>query len=206
MGVRVPPFAIYMKKVLLIFLLSASLFGDSSSHDIRSYEAGKKPKVHVDAYDFSGSYPQLENIAIDASRQMRVTMDLSGEYPLLKKINYEGTFGSLVGTLTGHFPLLEEISFLCSSTAIKLNLKGTWEKNCTVNLIGGRGDVELILPKNVGVVINTKVGIKGRVINRAFEKKGRGILKKTYINPEQENAPIQLTFNIEMGEGRVILN
>jgi hypothetical protein len=195
-----------LKNFLFTLLFSTSLFADSSSHEIKSFEAGKKPKVHVEAYDFSGSYPQLENIAIDATRQMRVTMDLSGDYPLLKKINYEGTFGSLVAKLTGHFPALEEISFRCSSTAMKLDLNAPWEKNCTIHLIGGRGDLELHLPKNVGIVIHTKVGVKGRVINKAFEKKGRGILKKTYINPAQENAPIQLTLNIEMGEGRVILN
>lgn len=195
-----------MKKFLLLFLASTSLFADSSSHDIKNFEAGKKPKVHVDVYDFSGSYPQLENIAIDASRQMRVSMDLSGDYPLLKKISYEGTFGSFVGKLTGHFPALEEIYFRCSSTAAKIDLNAPWEKNCVIHLMGGRGDLELNLPKNVGIVINTKVGVKGRVINKAFEKKGRGILKKTYFNPEQENAPIQLTLNIEMGEGRVILN
>ncbi len=201
MGVRVPPFA--MNSLVLIL---ASLFAEPIASNITSFEVHSRPKVHVDEYHFPDRYEQLENIDIDASRKMRVSLDLSGDYPILKKINYEGTFGDLNSKLTGHFPTLQEVCFACASTTMKLDLRGKWEQNCTFTLKGGRGIIDLHLPSNCGLTVHTKVGIKGRVINNTLKKKGRGILKKTYTNPLQETAPIQLTLNIEMTEGQVILN
>lgn len=191
-----------MKYFFLLFL-SVSLFADS---DITSFKVETRPKEHVEHYDFPGAYPQLEDIEIDATRKMRVSMDLSGQYPLLKKINYEGSFGALAGKLTGAFPSLEQINILCSSTSMKLDLTGKWEKNCTITIVEGRGEIELKIPKDVGVTVHTKVGMKGKVVNRSLEKMGKGILKKNYHNPSQQDNPIQLTLNVELGEGKIILN
>jgi hypothetical protein len=193
-------------KLLLLLLLSCSLFAETIDPSLNDFKIKERETVRVDRYEFPGTYDKLENIDIDASRKMRVELDLSGAYPLLKKINYFGTFGTVNGKLTGAFPQLDLIDFHASNTQMKLDLNGKWEKNCTINLKGGRGQIELILPKDIALVVNTKVGLKGRVINHSLKKKGKGILKKTYINPEALSSPIELTLNIEVSEGKIILN
>lgn len=74
------------------------------------YEMRQKKQYRVDQFNFSEVYPQLENIDIDGRRLKEVVLDLSGEFPILKSVNFEGSFGNLSGKLTGSFPLLKTVN------------------------------------------------------------------------------------------------
>lgn len=219
MGVRVPPFASYqgrdMKVLILLFIcLSSSLsaipqgagrFVTSVDKGASSFEMRKK--MRVDVFDFSGGYPNLENIDIDAKRKKRVEFTLTGEYPILETIQYDGSFGILTGKLTGNFPKLRSVNFLCGSCAINLDLSSDWKQSCEINVRGAKENVILKLPKSVGLIVHTKTGVNGKVIPaEGFKKQGWfGVLNKTYHNPLVETAEIVLTLNIETTDGNIIL-
>jgi hypothetical protein len=195
--------------VFLMILLGRPLLAERyvPDSDVHNYESTQPKKQRVDVYDFEGTYPELEHIHIDAKRKKNVVFHLTGEYPALARVNYEGSFGVLSGELTGVFPQLEMINFLCSNCAIDLDLTAQWSRCCEINIRGVDEDIVLILPKDVGLEISTKVALKGKVLPcEGLKKKGRlGILKKTYVNDLLETSPIVLKINIELAEGHIIL-
>ena len=173
----------------------------------RKFESSEPKKMRVDTYDFEGNYPELEHIHIDAKRKKNVVFTLTGEYPILERVNYEGSFGVLSGELTGVFPQLKMINFLCSNCAINLDLTANWSQSCDINIRGADEDIVLTLPKDVGLEISTKVALKGKVIPcDGLKKKERfGILKKTYVNELAETSPIILKIHVELAEGHIFL-
>ncbi|NGX53309.1 MAG: hypothetical protein K1000chlam4_00017 [Chlamydiae bacterium] len=166
----------------------------------------QREKKHVDLFDFSGEYENLEDIDIDARRKKRVEVLLTGTYPVLESINYEGNFGSLTGKLSGSFPKLSLVNFLCKSAIMKLDLTGKWEHDCELNIRATAGDILLTIPTDVGVIIHTKRLPIGKVIVNDLTKKGLGWTKKTFINELYEESPVTLTLNLEVSKGRIIIN
>lgn len=193
--------------ILALLLFSTSVFPVPVDHSARSFEMHQKRRQRVDRFDFSGPFPNLENIDIDARRKKCVEFDLSGDYPLLTTLNYEGSFGRLTGNLTGDFPQLSFVNLLCTSCAMELDLTGNWQKNCEINIRGQKEDLVLKLPENVGLIIHTKTGVSGKVIpSENLKKKGFfHILNKTYYNELAETAPVVLTLHIETTDGKIIL-
>lgn len=196
---------------LLSYLLPLlSLFGENFSvdADARSFEMREAKRHRIDTFDLKGSYPELENIDIDARRKKNVEFYLSGEYPQLEQLNYEGSFGNFVGKLTGNFPKLSLINLLTLNCAMHLDLQADWQQNCQINIKGAKEDIVIQLPQEVGLVVHTKTGAKGKVIvNSNLKKRGRlGFLNKTFENDKVQSASVVLTFNIELTEGRIILN
>ncbi len=166
----------------------------------------RKQTQRIDRYDFSGVFSNLENIDIDARRKKRVEFDLTGEYPLLETLNYEGGFGHLDAKLTGAFPILQVVNFLCTNCAMEFDLGGKWEQSCEINIRGLKEDVVITLPSDVGLVIHTKTSTRGKVIaSDQLKKKGWiGFWNKTFIhNPEAE---VVLTLNVETSNGRIFFN
>lgn len=168
----------------------------------------RQVRHHVDRFDFSGSFPNLEDIDIDARKKKRVEFDLSGDYPKLASVNYEGSFGHLKGDLTGKYPLLSSVNILCTSCAMQLNLAGEWKQSCQIAIRGMKEDIVLTLPEDVGLIIHTKTSPSGKVIAKeGLKKKGWfKIWKKTYHNALAETAPVVLTLDIETTDGKIILN
>lgn len=179
-------------------------FAEGPDRTASSFDQRKK--LRIDAFDFSGAWPNLENIAIDGKRKRRVEIDLTGKYPLLESISYEGGFGTLSADLTGEFPLLETVDFVCGASKMTFDLRSEWQRNCTINIGGRTEDITLLLPTDVGLVVNTKVGAAGKVIVEGLKKRGMGILKKKYDNGLVETAEIVLQINVETSGGRIILS
>jgi hypothetical protein len=209
-GVRVPSFAISIMKIFLsIFFLAAPLYAEHFKADptARSYASGVQKRHRVDTFDFSGIFPELEHIDIDATRKKNVSLDLTGEYPQLTSINYRGSFGKLTGSLTGKFPLLSQINLLCTSCGMDLDLNARWQQSCVINIQGQDEDITLNLPKDVGLVIHTKTKAKGKVVPcEELKKKNRfGIFNKIFENDLAETSPIVITLNVELADGRIIL-
>ena len=194
----------------LLLLLSSPLCAEhfSPERSVRGYESGQPKKQRVDVFDFAGEYPELEHINIDAKRKKNVEFHLTGIYPELEMINYEGSFGTLSGKLTGDFPKLAVVNFLCTNCAMRLDLGTHWSRSCEINIRGADQDIILTLPKDVGLEIHTRVAIKGKVIPfEGLKKKEKlGVLKKTYFNELAETSDVVLTLYIELADGRIILN
>lgn len=160
-----------------------------------------REEFYTENMDFSGTFPELKTIDIDARRQKRVSLNLVGDYPVLQKIQYEGTFGNLTGSLTGHFPLLENMQYFCSTCSINLDLTGTWEKSCHLIIKNNREPVILRLPKDIGVIIKTKTSLKGKVKAIGLEKKKSHLKKKVFVNSLFLTSPIVLNIEIETISG-----
>lgn len=151
--------------------------------------------------DFSGSFPELKAIDIDARRQKRVALHLAGDYPCLEKIQYEGTFGCLTGTLTGVFPVLESMQYFCTTCSINLDLTGTWEKSCHI-VIKNRGEpIVLKFPKDIGVIVKTKTAVKGKVKAVGLEKKKGHLKTRIFTNSLFPESPVVLNVEIETVQG-----
>jgi hypothetical protein len=190
---------------VVLFLFSSGLWATKVDPETTSFSHHEEKRYRVDTFDFSGEYPQLENIDIDARRKKRVELNLTGEYPLLEKINYEGSFGSLAGRLTGKFSSLSSVTISCSSAAMQLDFSGKWEKNCEITIRGSTGDILLVLPKDIGVLVKTKTSPTGKVQNLSLSKKGWGWMNKTFVNEHYAVSPILLTINIEATKANVII-
>lgn len=199
-----------MKLILLFLFLCAQLCAETFTADgsASSYETVKPKKYRIDTFDFSGQYPQLGKIEIDARRKKNVVFQLTGNCPLLERVNYEGFFGTLSGKLTGNFPLLSVVNILCTNCTMDLDLSAHWQHSCMITLRGSEGDIVLKLPKDVGLIIHTKTAVRGKVIPcESLTKKGwLGLLNKTYKNSLADTAPVVLTINVELTDGSIVLN
>ncbi|NGX45592.1 MAG: hypothetical protein K940chlam2_00748 [Chlamydiae bacterium] len=192
-------------RYLFLFLLfsTTSVFALRIDPSTSSFE--QREKKYIDTFDFSGSYEKLENIDIDARRKKRVELLLTGEYPALESINYEGSFGSLSGKLLGSFPELSKVVFACSSATMDLDLSGEWKQDCEINIASPKGEIVLTLPKNVGIIVHAKRQPLGTILVEGLQKKGMGWMNKTYINSEYGENPITLTLNLVVTEGKIVL-
>lgn len=187
----------------ILFLLPA-LYAAPIDPSLSSFEL--RERKHVDVYDFDGEYEKLENIDIDARRKQRVEVLLTGIFPTLKTVDYQGTFGNLIGKLSGNFPHLSTVNFLCKSAMMQFDFSGKWQKNCEITIRGTTGDIVLTLPKDVGIIVNTKKMPTGKVVVNDLKKKGMGWMAKTYVNEQLETSPVTLTFNVEVTTGRIVIN
>ncbi len=88
---------------------------------------------------------------------------------------------------------------------MNFDLSGNWQKDCTIYIRGREEEVIINLPKEIGVVVNTKTSPGVKVLQGDLKKKGRGIWNKTFVNEFAEEDVVVLTVNIETTKGRIIL-
>jgi len=192
---------------LFCFLVSlSSLHANTPDRAARSYVEQPK-KYRVDTYDFSGVYPNLENIDINARKKKHVKFDLSGEYPVLETVEYEGSFGLFDGKLTGFYPNLKFATFSMTNSLMDFDLRGKWQRSCEINISGTDRDVTLYLPSDIGISVEAHTGLKGSV-HAPAEFKKRGWLpfaKKVYENELVETADVVLHITVSTGDGHVYL-
>jgi hypothetical protein len=195
--------------LFFLALIPFPLFAERYSIDpsSRTFEMRPCVKERVDVFDFAGCYPELKKIDIEARKKKNVEFILTGDYPTLETVTYEGSFGVLKGKLTGNFPLLDRMQFLCSQCAMDLDLTSQWQKSCVIRIKGADEKIVVTLPANVGLVVHTKTALKGKVLPREdLIKKNRfGVCNKTFENSLAETAPIVLTLYIEAGDGCISL-
>jgi hypothetical protein len=195
-----------MRPLLFLLIFCAlPLFAERIDESCSTFDNSEKPLYRVDTFDFTGEYPDLKKIEIDAKKKMRVEVLLSGIYPALRSIRYDGTFGALNGKLTGVFPNLEQIALLCGSTSMNLDFTGQWEKSCTILITAATGDLNIKIPSDVGIVVDTKTGIKSKVVVKEsdLKKEGYGVVNKRYMNEIAESCPVVLHFTVALREGTV---
>jgi hypothetical protein len=198
----------------VLFILILSLVFPLCAENIeinrsaRSFEMVQPKKERVDVFDFSGEFEQLEEIDIDARKRKNVEFYLTGDYPLLESVHYTGSFGIFSGELTGNFPKLSLINFLCTSCAMNFDLCAEWQSSCEINIVGKDENIIVKLPNEVGLVVYTKTSLKGKVVvSEELKRQGRYSLRqKKFQNAIAETAPVVLTINIETNDGHIILN
>lgn len=192
-----------MKKllVILLFVMTAPLWAVKVNPNCRGFDTARK-REQVELFDFGGLYPQLERINIDGHKKKCVELDLTGEYPVLKNITFDGSFGKFTGELTGSFPVLTDLDVKVTSNQVKLDLRGHFGQDCNILITGTTADVTLHLPKDVGLDIKTKTSMKGKVKADHLKKKGLFRKKRFCSNLE---APVTLTLFIEVSDGQITL-
>lgn len=194
-----------MRFFLLILFCCFSLV-PCNSFLFSEHYISEDEKFHIDRFNFSGVFPEMETMEIHAQRKKRVHFDASGDFPKLASITYHGSFGFLRGKLTGNYPELTALEFSCSSCKIDLDFRGTWHQNTFITITNESEPVTLVLPKDVGVVVHTTVSTKGRVIVEGdFVKRGRGIWKKTYCNSLIDFSSVTLVFHVHSRSGGTII-
>ena len=82
---------------------------------------------------------------------------------------------------------------------LDMNLSGDWEKNVTVDIIGGIGSATIILPRKVGVLVKVERGI-GEINADGFTLKG-----DEYVNEAYRESDITIKVNIVAGIGETNL-
>lgn len=205
-------------KLLLSLLLCTSVLTAQKIDPSATHFGNDEKKQRVDLFDFSGEYLHLEKVNIDAKKKMRVEVLLDGSYPALKSLAYVGSFGTIDGTLTGTFPQIEKMDFICGSSSVNLNFEGKWEKDCVISVLNNYGDVVLTLPKNVALTVTTKTGPTCKVTpcSELKKKKNLNWMHKDFYNAlgasflskkevERDPALVHLHFNIEVKEGHITL-
>jgi hypothetical protein len=196
-----------LKSIFALFLLVSLSPLAAQKIDPSSKSYVEQPnKYRVDTYDFSGVYPDLQNIDINARKKKHVSLDLSGEYPRLETVDYEGSFGLFNGKMTGFYPNLRMVTFAMSSALMDLDLRGKWARSCEITVTGSKRDITLYLPKDVGVKVDARTGLKGSVHAGEFKKKGwLPFTQKTYENELVETADIVLHITVATTDGHIYL-
>ena len=190
------------KKIATLFLiLSTPLWALKVDPNCRGFD-NKRKTEQVEVLDFAGIFPQLSKINIDARKKKCVELELTGEYPLLKSINFDGSFGRLDANLTGSFPVLTDVDVKVTSNKITMDLRGEWTQNCNIIITGTSADITLNLPKTVGLDIKTKTTLQGKVKAEHLKKQGRFTKKRFTCNPD---ADVQLTLYLEVTDGQITL-
>lgn len=199
-----------MFNFLLFFFLLPSLSLFAIKIDPQSTCFSEKEKKRIESYDFTGHYPELTHIEIDARRKMHVDMDLSGHYPVLEKISFEGGFGTISGQITGEFPLLKEISIKCTKATLNLDFEAKWTKECLIN-ITCQGNSTIKLPKDIGCHVTVISSPFGKVENlhstlvKRKTKLGKSI-KRIFMTPEIEGEKRFLKIIVTGDRSSVVIN
>jgi len=195
----------YMIKILLFFLLSCTpVFALRIDPNASSF--GLREKRHVEVFDFQGEYPNLAHVDIDAKRKKDVELLLNGSYPLLEEINFEGGFGTIKGDLSGSFPKLNEVAISCTDADLILDLQAKWERECVINIIG-TGDMEITLPKDVGLFVTISSSPFAKIHNThpSLLQRKRKIAQRIFLTPVEEGKERLLKIAITATRGEITL-
>lgn len=68
---------------------------------------------------------------------------------------------------------LQSVEVKMGAGDMRLNLAGKYTKDVTALVNGGAGDTRITLPRNMGVVVNAKIGIGGIRTNGLTKRDGR---------------------------------
>lgn len=79
-----------------------------------------------------------------------------------------------------------------------IDLSGNWEKSAQINIIGGIGRSVIILPKDIGLLVELENDI-GQVDLQDFKQK----TKTTFYNQNFDKTDITLRVNISSGFGKI---
>lgn len=189
-----------MTRFILLFLLFTSqVFAIRIDPNASSY--GHREKKRVETFDFRGEYPHLTDVDIDAKRKKDVEVILNGSYPMLEKINFEGGFGTISGDLSGAFPKLKEITITCTEAKLDLNLQAKFEEECTISIVG-KGDMEIILPQEVGLFVTVSASPFCKVNNNhpTLVQKKRKITQRIFLTPDQKEKLLKIAITADKGE------
>lgn len=175
--------------------------------DHRRMVLGHDESFYEDRLDFSGSNHDVEILDISAERKKRVSWVLTGDFPRLKQVVYRGSFGSLVGDITGNLPHLETMDIVCGRCHMSLNFQGSWQGDSHIKVANYSAPIVLTLPRDVGVIVRTKTSWSGSVRARGnFVSKKGWWGAKTFMNQEYGAHPVTLIFDVEsLGEGSIEL-
>nr|WP_231881970.1 hypothetical protein [Candidatus Chlamydia sanziniae] len=167
----------------------------------------EEERFHIDRFNFSGYFPDMESMEIEAQYKKRVEFDVTGDFPKLESIVYKGSFGYLRAKFKGHYPCLTLLNFLCTSCKMDMDFRGDWLQSGSITIRNEEEPIVLLLPKNVGVIVHTTTSLKGKVcIEGSFVKQGRGIWNKTYHNSSVGSSPVTLVFHVRSsGSGTITL-
>ncbi|WP_201456637.1 hypothetical protein [Chlamydia sp. 17-3921] len=191
----------------LYFLLAICFFHGYEIAFAVPHYVSEEESFFVHHLNFSGDFPDMETMEIQAQRKKQVKFDASGNFPKLESVFYRGSFGSLKANFSGCYPNLSSVNFSCTACKMDLDFRGQWFQNNSIVISNEEQPISLILPQDVGIIVHTKTTFKGKVfINGDFVKQGHGIWNKTYHNSLVGISPITLVFHVRSSGGTISLS
>lgn len=82
---------------------------------------------------------------------------------------------------------------------LDMDLSGDWKKDVIVDVNGGVGSNNMILPRNIGVVVNVTKGI-GKISTEGFKLNG-----DSYVNDAYGKSDITMIVKLKTGVGETKL-
>jgi hypothetical protein len=82
---------------------------------------------------------------------------------------------------------------------VRLDLSGQWETDANISIDAGVGEVTVVLPSDVGVIVDAGVGL-GDLNASGFRIQG-----DNYVNDAYETSPITLSIDLQGGVGEITL-
>lgn len=138
-----------------------------------------------------------DNILQDLSCNMgagETELDLRGL--TLNSVNISAGVGE--HTINLHNSSVPELDIQAGVGEVSVDLSGEWNNDLDAEIKGGIGELNLILPSDVGIRLRIAGGLGSVDMPRGFTKDGR-----TYTNEQYKTAEYRLEFDIKAGMGSI---
>lgn len=117
---------------------------------------------------------------------------------LLDKLEIKNGAGNTKLDLTGR-PSLSSLNLDIGAGDIAVDMRGSWKDDLEASIVGGVGNVQLQLPRNVGVRVNVQRGV-GDINIKGLTREG-----SAYVNRVYGQTTVTLDIDIKAGVGEIDL-
>ncbi len=137
--------------------------------------------------------------ALDASSSAgRLSAELSGPMPLLKRVKEDQSAGKATLIMDGEYPVMEDVDVRNSAGAIEVDLTGRWFRDVTVTVENSAGSIVIRLPRDVGVYAVAS-STAGDLSTGELEEGPGG----AYVNDLYGNSPVTIRLTVRNSAGNI---
>jgi hypothetical protein len=94
----------------------------------------------------------------------------------------------------------DQMNFTGGAGNFDLDFSGDWQESARVSIDAGLSNLTLVLPRDVGVKVNTDDKALANVNARGFHRRG-----SAWVNEAYEESELELVINVDIGLGNLIL-
>jgi hypothetical protein len=178
---------------------TASLSGDRLTVAHENIQEGFGALLDLDDYrnewelQFADDVPMEMRVELGAGRS-----DLTLGSLALSKIDVDAGAGEVNLNLSDS-QTLQELEFNVGAGEVIMDFTGNWKTDLSAKIDGGVGELSLLFPQDVGVIVIVDSGI-GEIKTSGLTKAG-----DTYINDAYGESDITLEIDVDAGIGQINL-